>query len=127
MSWRSSCSRHLERLAELAHVELLRLARGLDQEAGERDEPGEALGPDRRLVAVVVVVGLRLAARRDRRGRLERLAVALDHELEPLARLAGELVGRLDAGLLAEPEHPGDHLARVGVVGLEDDALVGLA
>ena len=53
--------------------------------------------------------------------------MALDHELEPLAGLVGELVGCLDAGLLAEAQHPGDHLPRVGVVGLEDDAVVGLA
>ena len=54
---------HLQRFAQLAHVELLRLARRLDQDAGQRDEAGEALGPDRRLVAVLVVVELRLAPR----------------------------------------------------------------
>ena len=56
-------------------------------------------------------------------GELGRVRVALDHELEPLAGLLHELRRALDPGLLAEAEHPGEHLARVGVVGLEHDAV----
>ena len=51
----------LQALAQLHEVELAAAARGLDQDAGERDQPGEALGADRALA--LAVVG-RLLARR---------------------------------------------------------------
>ena len=49
----------LQPLAHVGDTGRALAARGLDQDAGERDEPREALGPDRRLVlAVAVLVGL---------------------------------------------------------------------
>jgi hypothetical protein len=114
----------LERLAERRHVELAPLARGVDQDAGERDEPGEALRADRRLAPLLVVLGLGLLAAAGGLGELGRLGVALGDEVEPLACLRDELLRALDARLLAEAEHPRHHLAGVRVVGLEDHAAV---
>ena len=113
---------HLERGAQLRQLELAALASGIDQDAGERDQPREALGPNRRVAPVVVLLALRGAALARRLGELGRLRVALDHELEALAGLGRELVRTLDARLLAQAEHPGEHLARVRVVGLEGHA-----
>ena len=124
MSWRSSWSVTWSDSQSGADVELAALARGVDQDAGERDEPREALRADRRLAALLVVLGLRLLAPARGLGELGRLGVPLGDQLEPLARLRGQLLRPLDARLLAEAEHPRDHLARVRVVGLEDHAAV---
>ena len=126
MSWRSSWSVTWSDSQSGADVELAALARGLDEDAGERDEPREALRADRRLAPLLVLLGLRLLAPARGLGELGRLGVPLGHQIEPLARLRGQLLRPLDARLLAEAEHPRHHLARVRVVGLEDHAAVRL-
>ena len=119
----------LETLAHLVRVQSACLAGGLDQDPGERDEPGEALRPDRRLLlAVRVGVGLaarRLAARALHGSGLERHLVPLDDQRDPLAGLLGQLRRAQDAGALTEAEDPRDDLARVGVLGLEDETVFG--
>ena len=101
---------------------------GLDQHPGERHQAREALRPDRRVGATIRAGG----ARRRRNGPhhdggLEVVAVALRELLEPLGHLLGEL-GRIEHGRVLTPvQHPGDHLAARGVLGLEDPALAGRA
>ena len=50
--------------------------------------------------------------------------VASDEHPDPLAQLADELGRAEDPGMVAEAEHPGDQLARVGVVGDEHAAVL---
>src|SRR5205807_8624584 len=102
----------LEALAHGARVELAVLARGVDEDPGQRDEPGEALGADRRLLPAigVWVVALRLGTFRTRRGGwLKRVLVALDDQREPLRGLLRQLGRAENPGALAEPEHPRHH------------------
>ena len=97
----------------------------LDQQAGEGDQAGEALGTDRRLAATVGAAAPRRLAQRplDDLGRLEAVAVALVEQAEAALGLLAQLVGGQHLGVLAPAQHPGDQLARRGVVGLEDRAL----
>ncbi len=125
MSWRSSCSVSWSRSQSAATSSLWRLARGVDQDARQRHEPREALRADRRRLALAVLLD-RLGGALHGPSELGRLGVALDHRLEPPARLLDQLGRTLDARVLAKAQHPGHHLARVGVVGLEDHALVGI-
>ena len=58
----------LDRLADVGELQALAGAAGVDQDRRERDEPGEALGPDRGVAAPrVVVLALGGRARRGRR------------------------------------------------------------
>ncbi len=105
----------------------LAFLRRVDQHAGEGDEAGEALGADRRLAAPVAARARRRLAQRplDRLGRFEVAAVAVVEQVEPLAGFLAQLLGLQHLGVLAPAQHPGDQLARRGVVRLEDRALAG--
>src|SRR5829696_9035786 len=111
----------LKAVPQLRHSQPLPLLGGLDQEPGERDEAGEALGPDRRLAAPVRACAAGGFAQRpvDDLGRLEAVDVAVLEEAEPALRLLAKLVGAQDLGVLAPAEDPGDQLPGGGVVGLE--------
>ena len=77
----------LEALAQLANVELGRAAGGVDEDAGQGHETGEALGTD---VALAADLGVRLAfravARRGGGGEVEVPRVAFDHRDPPAPR-----------------------------------------
>ncbi len=127
MSSRSSCSEICSRSRDLAHRRAATCAAGGDQHRRERHQPGEALGPDRGLLARagrrlgrLGILGPRRHALGDARERLA--AVALDDRVEPLARLGGELGRPGDAGVLAVAERPGDQEPRDRVVGAEHPA-----
>ena len=125
MSSRSSCSETLRRWHELARVDRVPGPAGLDQDAGQGDQPGEALGPDRAFGMMAVAVGPEPA----RRGPVglggsgcppAARSAARRSGARPAARpVPAQLVGQLgrsdDPGVLAQPEHPGDQLAGVGV------------
>ena len=117
----------LEALAELAELELVRLAGGVDQDPGERDQPREALGPDRRVVALVGVLlrdGLAAAARLARRARACRCGA------RPRARAARRASAASSSGSRMRAWSPRPSTQEiswrdVGVLGLEDHAAVG--
>ena len=69
-----------------------------------------------------VAVGRRGGTLRVRRvlRPLGQLAVTRDEQVEAALELAGELGGREHVGMLAEPQHPGDQLALVRVLGGEE-------
>jgi hypothetical protein len=53
--------------------------------------------------------------------------VALHDQFQPLARLGRQLVRLDDARLVPQAQHPGEQLPRLGVLGLEDHAVVGVS
>ena len=118
-----------ETIAKVVDVQTLALFRAFDQEAGEGDEAGEALGPDRRLAAAVGAAALRLLLERavDDLGRAEAVLVALQQQVAPLLGLLAKVVGGEHLGVLAPAQDPGDQLALGCVGGLEDAALAGRA
>ena len=100
---------------------------GVDQDARERRQPGEPLGPDRD-VGVMTVARISfdgLGGCRGRRGGLDLgghiglAGVSLDQQLEPLAQLGRQLRRAEDPRMLAQPEHPRDQLTGVGIRGDE--------
>ena len=132
---------HVEILAQLLdrEVELVEhllgrqralLACRPDQHARERDEPREALGADHGLRGAAPVRARRAVSPSRPRslgdrpahglGDAELVVVAGAQQLEPLGRLLRQLRGLEQARVVAPGEHPGDELARRGVVGLED-------
>ena len=117
---------HVELLAERGEVELRALARGLDQDARERDEAREALRPDRRVA--LALVGLR--PRRAPAWRAFGFAVSNVSRWRSTissSRSAARSTSSAaeQARTVAELEHPGDDRARVGVLGLEHRAVPG--
>ena len=128
MSSRSSSSRDVQPVPDVGDGQAGLALRGLDQHPGEGHQAGEALGPDRGLGAPIRARGPRGRRHGSHHlGRLEVGGVALAEQLEPLGDLVGEL-GRIEDGRVLPPvEHPGDHLAARGVLGLEDPALAGRA
>ena len=92
----------------------------LDQHPGERHQPREPLRADRGLSASLTAPSAGRRHRSDDVGGLEVGGMALAEQLEPLGDLLGEL-GRVQHRRVPAPvQHPGDHLAAGGVVGLED-------
>src|SRR5262249_48692077 len=111
-----------EALTELTRVDPMTGAAGIDEDAGERDQPGEALGADGALRVMTVAVGagcadvdLGAAPGIEDRCDLGLSGMALDQQLDPVAQPLGALRGADDPRVLAEPEDPGDQLARVRV------------
>ena len=116
-------------------VQLPAGAAGVDQDAGQRDQPREPLRTDRGIGLVPVAVDLgRLGPggrgspigrrARGRRGRMRFAGVALDQQSDPLAQLLDELGWPENAGVLAQAEHPRDQLPGVGIGGAEDAVLI---
>ena len=109
-------------------TESRRSFRRVDQQAGERDEAGEALGPDHGLPAPVAAPSAtardgRLGRRAAHRvGGLQFLAMARLEQLAPLLGLGDQLGWIEDRRVALPAQHPRDELAARRVVGLEDHA-----
>ena len=131
MSSRSSPSETCSRSQTSAICRRTPGAARLDQDRRERDEPREALGPDRGLragaaVAVAVVAVRRCGEVLGVLDPLRRPAVALDQQREPPPVLGDELGRREHLRVLAEPEHPRDQLAVARVLGEEQAVAAAL-
>ncbi len=124
MSSRSSSSVSSRRWQQLAEAQPLLAFGRLDQQAGESDQAGEALGPDRRFATTVGAGPAGCLAQRpvDDLGRLEAVVVALVQQAKATLGLLAQLIGPQHLGVLTPAQHPGDQLAGRGVVGLEDRA-----
>ena len=124
MSSRSSWSEILSVRAQLAGVEAPAGAAGVDQDARQRHQAREPLGADR-AVGVMAVAGVGVGASGVGAGRVARRRTVgaicgspvwrSTSSVHPLAELVDELGRAEDPRVLAEAEHPGDQLARVGV------------
>ena len=77
-----------EPVAQLGDLQPLALFRGFDQHAGEGDQAGKALGPDRRLAAAVGAGAAGRVAQRpvDDLGRLEAVVVAVVEQARAASR-----------------------------------------
>ena len=109
----------LQAIADVLGAQAQAGTAGVDEDRGQRDEAGEALGADRgRVAAAVAVPRCRLAPRPRRAAAPAAASSGRRVALGERARrpdLGDELRRALDAGVLAEPEDPGDEQAHVRV------------
>ena len=133
MSSRSSCSEIFSAAQISAALRQPAGAAGLDQDARERHQPREPLRADRRVgTAPVGVVDARARSLAHGRSGCDGAVLGAigsatwgspvwrsTSSASALAQLGDQLGRADDPGVVAEPEHPGDQLARVRVLGDE--------
>ena len=126
-SWRETCTR----CADVLLAEVLAAAAGLDEDARERDEAGEALGADRRLAPrASASSSVRPPRARSSpgatRGASSGPSVCRSCSSSTRSASSSASCGRAeDPRVLAEAEDERRELPGVGVGGREDDAVVG--